>query len=700
MNENIHAMQEAAARTLKQNRAARPINTTKQYSKKQKEYSEWCLQTRKFENDDVTSQRMNLFLEENVQKKGNKRKRLADGSAFPLGIQSYQAWVKACVDLWATQVANGNHNHPHPRDATIRAFLNCAELEEDSRRRGVYSDRARGTVVETYSEAEKIKVCNFFMQQNTFADLRNKADFLIGHVTLQRGDNRRMWQLPDLMSATVPASFDSRVERESDIYFLVMTQGKCNKFGKVKMAPFLRHSNPCECAVSSLAMYLFARYEICGEKIPNIAVTELERKWYDVYLLYGKSPTSGVSYSSNLYSIKRAFLSCGIQATKFTHAPRSAGAITAEMNGASEGSIRRLGGWQGPVLTECYLRTFPMEAIKALANMDPKLPIFLPRNQLQPEKALIDKIFYGIEEMMQKHKKLDNPDIAGQQFLTTLRKLSIVLLQDSVLLMKKWPHHFIWKHEIFQSDEYRKFTAQQVEILSKITRPEEEKIREVLPLLTKSIYQKIDAVQAEIACLKTNSTTKIMEKLDNIDKSLQIIQEQNKITAHLGGKINQISSNMTNFGELISRAGRSLQLTDTNEENVSMQDAEVESIPEEFNILQELPEQINLKSGVYELSRTIKTVTDSWKEYDHGVSGGPSVRFLEEKYGPAWRPSQKERIFYSRRKKIYDFVKNQAKLRNVSCTLVAKELEDFRVKKCISLDAIQKLISNKNLQYS
>ncbi|TGZ78279.1 hypothetical protein EX30DRAFT_162262 [Ascodesmis nigricans] len=61
--------------------------------------------------------------------------------------------------------------------------------------------------------------------------------------------------------------------------------------------------------------------------------------------------------------------------------------------------------------------------------------------------------------------------------------------------------------------------------------------------------------------------------------------------------------------------------------------------------------------NTYKLSRAISTVQELWTEWEHGLKGSPSVKSLEAKYGPAWRKSQAERKFYSRRKVIIDEVK-------------------------------------------
>jgi len=44
----------------------------------------------------------------------------------------------------------------------------------------------------------------------------------------------------------------------------------------------------------------------------------------------------------------------------------------------------------------------------------------------------------------------------------------------------------------------------------------------------------------------------------------------------------------------------------------------------------------------YQLSRTIQTVHDVWKEWTAGLDNGPAVEALEQSYGASWCPEYKE----------------------------------------------------------
>ncbi|TPX15413.1 uncharacterized protein E0L32_004393 [Thyridium curvatum] len=51
------------------------------------------------------------------------------------------------------------------------------------------------------------------------------------------------------------------------------------------------------------------------------------------------------------------------------------------------------------------------------------------------------------------------------------------------------------------------------------------------------------------------------------------------------------------------------------------------------------------------------TVKDVWAEYRHGIDGQPSIQSLDAAWGPRWRPEPRGRTWYSRRKIIWDKIK-------------------------------------------
>ncbi len=51
------------------------------------------------------------------------------------------------------------------------------------------------------------------------------------------------------------------------------------------------------------------------------------------------------------------------------------------------------------------------------------------------------------------------------------------------------------------------------------------------------------------------------------------------------------------------------------------------------------------------------TVLDIWQEYKYGKDGNQSIESLDAQWGPRWRPEPKNRTWYSRRKIVWDKIK-------------------------------------------
>lgn len=218
-------------------------------------------------------------------------------------------------------------------------------------------------------------------------------------------------------------------------------------------APFLRAKNVHECPVGALALYLFAMYECEQFAFPNVEDV-VEKAWYSSFLFFTENEQTRMKYNTEYAAMKAGFKFCNIASKKYTHATRSSGAIVAEANGASELAIRRLGNWQTSIAETCYMNAFPMEAIKAQAGFDPKNDaIYYPRAATEVPNALWGQIFVSIEPKLEALARGGNKDISAKCFLVTLRKLSRILIQDSVFLKEKHPKLFCWNHPVFNRYE-------------------------------------------------------------------------------------------------------------------------------------------------------------------------------------------------------------------------------------------------------
>ncbi|KAF7630733.1 transcriptional activator of glycolytic enzymes-domain-containing protein [Aspergillus flavus] len=70
--------------------------------------------------------------------------------------------------------------------------------------------------------------------------------------------------------------------------------------------------------------------------------------------------------------------------------------------------------------------------------------------------------------------------------------------------------------------------------------------------------------------------------------------------------------------------------------------------------------------------RTAHTVPELWREWTCGLGGKPSIQSLEDTYGAAWRPLQRERVKFCRRKVFIDEIRK----RYASGTPLPKAVEE------------------------
>lgn len=165
--------------------------------------------------------------------------------------------------------------------------------------------------------------------------LRTCLDTHLLHAGVLRSESTRKIELPDLaLHRLGHEAADNDVEVPCLVVGLV--EGKTLPVGAVDYTAILRHKDPLLCPVSSLAKYLFVRYELNHEKPPDLT----DRKsWYTTKLLLGKDPTAPLSYETQAQWIRKAFNEAGISSKKVTHTMRGASARYADAYGVPEDQV-------------------------------------------------------------------------------------------------------------------------------------------------------------------------------------------------------------------------------------------------------------------------------------------------------------------------------------------------------------------------
>jgi hypothetical protein len=703
---------------LSLSRINRPENTSKSYDPKQKEWMDWAKQVGFPDGELVTEHKLVWFLKEEVLSRevrsGRYKKPRTTEEGEPiirtLGKSSVQSYVSAIIDLWSHQKSRGINPNPSPRGEAVTAILNDHARHEYLRKRDQYLDRAAGTLLDGYDERRIEAFVQYCWEgwardvpeksqrrkpQGIESHLRTVVDFLFSHHTITRGQSRRTMQFADLF--TIPLKNEGPTPCFPMI--MIMDNGKTNAMGRLEYSSVIRHRNPMVCTMAHTAFYLFFRWNIIKEPVPEF---RRRPQWYNLHFLKGESAEKAFSYDTQLYWTNRVFAQIGLNTVKKTHIGRSEGARWAELNGVSENQIRRAGHWNSDALTNCYLTHLPRKFLRAMAGFNPSIQgnYYLPRAKIQPPESLTHAVWPWVDEWLdwfesyadgsqQEEKEeredeeqkdtpseVDRQDMAAQGFLRLLVQLRTILLQDSIIFREQFPSHPIWSDPIFMREDYQAFAAEVKQSMQEVEEPEEVQLRRALPALSERLNHVRQDLQQGLGHSINEWGKKLQHQLQEMNDSLHDIlggrtaftlQAVDPNTAAL------LTSRVQNLPQL------SLQSTSTLPTASALTPAPAPA-PDGATTVQESSKPMsspNQSAGIphYLPFRTAHTVPELWREWTCGLGGNPSIQSLEDTYGAAWRPLQRERVKFCRRKVIIDEIRR----RHTSGTSLVKAVEEVEL---------------------
>jgi Centromere DNA-binding protein complex CBF3 subunit, domain 2/Transcriptional activator of glycolytic enzymes len=697
-------------------------NTRKAYEPKQKEWVDFCIERRFEDGQLVTEDKLCMFLRTKVFNRTLRTSRFkkyrtdTEGKEIQqtLGMGMINEYCSAIILLWKLQSAKDLSRTPNPRGIKLKGLLKDRERNEFVRRRNEYRDRGAGTLQDGYNEVHMeriVRACWTCFQnrsnrvQTIPSYLRTAVDFLLSHAMLLRGETRRTAQLADLFTLTL----ENEGPTPCKALLLIIANGKTNQVGRIEYGTVVRHQNVLLCTISQLAFYLFYRWNIVREPVPSF---QRRHDWYDIHLLLGAKREVPLSYAIQLEWINDVFRLADLAAFKKTHLGRSQGARYAELSGVSEGQIRRAGRWNNDALTNCYLTAIPRQFVRSMAGFppEPQGNFYLPRAKILPPSSLLRTLWPWIDEWQhwfasniaqsKEARTKDSPasyeyisprsipletedreDLAAQGFLRLLAELRTILLQDSVLLRREFPEHPIWQDPIFVRDDYRGFAEDVERSLLETDEPEAIRLRRIVPDLTTTI---------------TNSHRDLVRGLDLLDS---------RTTARLDTVIRRIED-MQNLRfavqiQPLDQEQPYSRTPPTPEVNIQSISTTVDSTanPRQSTIDTIVRQPSPLPPSLdptgppppYQMSRTIQSVHDLWREWTVGLGSGPAIQALEQTYGASWRPTQSERVFFGRRKLIIDEIQRRQR-RTTDLQAAIDELELIRIRRRTTLHGLWKLL--------
>ena len=682
----------------------------------------------------MTERKLIWFLQEYVLKRSlrpsryRKSRTNADDEdiAQTLGKSAVSQYVCAVVDLWSFQKSGGSNSHPNPRGEALKGVIRTHQRGEHARKRSQYVDRGAGSIQDGYGEKEMLDIVRQCwvgwekqkktgqIQFTVESYLRTAVDFLLGHNMLLRGEARRMAELPDLFTIELNNEGPTRCHP----MILIMDNGKTNQVGRLEYGTVIRHRNPFLCTMGHTAAYLFYRWNMLRECPPQFQQRQL---WYDHHLLRGNRKDVPLSYDTLLEWTNKIFSGAGHSSLKKTHAGRAQGAKYAELNGVGEAQIRRAGRWNNDTLTSCYLTHIPREFVRSMAGFNPSGGgvYYLPRARVEPPESLLQAVWPWVDQWLEWYdspedrpfpsyeayttdpqpvpsSEDDRMDLAGQGFLRLLVVLRIVFLQDSVILRREFPQHPLWKHEIFAREDYKRFAQDVEDSLNDIEEPEEVRLRTAVPI----IAERLNVVRQDIAQRVDHWGAKSDRKIDELSGKVNDFFS-GRVSFTLNAQTNPPSSSSPPRLPSVPPASSlpptsSFPPTSTPPPTSSLTlnsslPADTSHALSSQGSRHEAHPMLPGSPPSYELSRTIRTVNDLWREWTVGLGSGPAVQTLEDSYGPLWRPSQRERVMYGRRKIIINEIRRRQS-NGMPIAAAVEQVELVRQRGDVSLHRLSQML--------
>ncbi len=655
MNSNSLNLQQDEFSTYIEALESRPQNTTITYEAKKEEFEDWMRRQNFMDGVTVTGSKIHSFLRNEVVDRTYK-----NNASKKIGYSTVRAYGAACVDLYKHQVSLNQNSNAHPKDTpALKILFNTLKNKESSRRRNNYEDRGIGTLQDGYSSCTELKqISNSFFINGEY---RDQCMFLLSHFCLMRGESVRRIEWADLFLLALQNEGFS----ECKCLVVITDQGKTNQFGRKELGAAIRNKDPEICPLSSLAFYLFFLWHIQNRLPPDFSTSQ---SWFQNKLFPGKKgPTTEITYQTHLDSVKKCLSRIGITSKAKTHIGRGSGARMAELNGASDSDIRRLGRWNSQAMEGCYLTALPRGALRTMAGFAPDgRSYYISRSNCIPSQSLQEKIFPWLSSWNDvEYEKT----LAVEGFLNLLTYFRIIILQDAAVLIDKFHENQLFQHEIFQLQEFKDFKRSLEASIQERGNPAEIRMQQAMP-----------------------------DMLNHI----------NTLGQSLGDKINGLASSIFDCGSSIKETDSFLREVFDGKRPIFLNSSPPERIPTNSPPAIPVPPlriahsetrgEVTTNIPIsYTMSRGVTTITEAWREYKDGLYGGPSIEFLEKNYNNQWRKSAKERKFFSRRNVLYKKVLDMKNTNHITEDEAVKVLETTRIHMNVSLDCFQKKIARGEL---
>lgn len=713
---NAHAIQAVISES-------RAKNTSAAYTPKQNEFRAFCRRKGYVDGETVTEQKMLLFLVEDIvprplRRRGGKDK--ADPSvpteAIGLSWRSVRTYVTAITDLYRAQKALSMNMHGTPREDSCWEYIKSLQCRDTERLKAAYADKGWDSLLDGYSEADLKRIAEALWRQTGSkapeCHIRTLVDMLFGHYMLSRGGDRCALEISDLFTF----EFDGEGPTRCMPLIITMRGGKQNQHGRLETAGALWNRDPLVCTLGALGFYFLFRWDLTDEPFPDLSSRP---RWYDIRLLKSTGPgavaTSELRYTSQRDWVNKAFKYTGIQSSKKTHIGRSSGAKTVELKGVDQEQIRRAGRWNQEQMVGCYLDCLPRQFMRVMAGHPAQMGCFeVRRARITPPETLLALIWPELNQWAGKFgpgpRQIN--DLAATGFTNLLLYLREVVLQDSVALMRQFPESAIWKHPVFEHDDYAPFAAQVAAVIDEGEQPSQLAVlTQALPVLT----EYLQAAEARKAAQIAELSALILAQIQASESRLAGMY-QAAVRNVLAGSFFQLQP--PSFGSapaaflapqvafappVPSPLPSPSPSPSPSASSCSTPPATTPSPIPSASIPSpdmDLDPDLNAEPPKHTMDRETRSIVTLWHEWHEGYGGRPAIKALDQRWGSRWRADRRSEVqWYSVRHEVIREIGKVARADRCTEIQAAHRLEFERRQSGASIDKyVKRLRANNKLR--
>ena len=542
-----------------------------------------------------------------------------------------------------------------------------------------------------YETADYHSITNHLWGLNSKAGFKYLVDFLLGIKGLNRGIERRGFELSDMLIHDIDIN-----GCKTNAFLLTVRAHKTQKDPDAPpiFSSYLRHLDFKLCSVGAVAFWIFYRIHYTNEVIIPFEL----QTWFSSKIFYGKNPQSTLTYAAHNDFVSKMHSTLDIDTgKKVTHCGRNTGSRELDLLGCSKDQAQRMGHWNSDRMTSCYLLDLPLNAMTLLAGGKDLRGGYRLARDLSPNDQLINKVYnLNFTELFSRleHQKLElehKKYCAIMMFLKSMYYLAKCVLQDAALasLNQNTKNNDIFGNSLFQDPLYIEFAAKV---------QSEQAIIDNTPLKSSTFFEEVSPEilqhlkdQRSIS-LATNSRISQLE--DKCDHLIQLVTNayvppifqshmQNILPNPYNPPIATVNSRpeiLTNTSELFS----------------------VNNEPYKESLHTDKEKAPKVQPNCFKMNRNITTITSAYKEWYEGINGGLSVKFVEETR-KGWRKDNRDTKYFCRRRKIIQEIDRIALLRNTSgktaAEIIVTYIKDSNQYKTQSdLGALERIIRTVNVE--